>query len=293
MIKEITPLTWQLNFKNSLGNKIEGIDDDFVLFDNIKVLPAFDHPFRSDVTTFIICTKGETRGKIGLKSYETQAPCMITLLAGEILQHEYISDDFEGLFIVMSECMTDDLLPEIQERLPIALSVRQNPFMPLSNDDLNLLTTYYFMLKEVVEMTENPHRKDIVQHLMIAFYYHSSSWLHKIPQHKTIPTKNEECVAQFLELAEKHYKTNRKVAFYADKINLTPKYLSQIIRENTGKSVNDWINEYVILEAKILLKSSKSTIQQISDELNFVDQSVFSKFFKHNVGISPKEYRSR
>jgi AraC-like DNA-binding protein len=148
------------------------------------------------------------------------------------------------------------------------------------------------MLKTVVGLTENPHRKDIVKHLMIAFYYHSSSWLHKIPQEQQ-PNKHEEFVDRFLELAEKHYKTERQSGFYAEKMNLTPKYLSQIIKANTGKSANDWIDEYVMLEAKALLKSSKLTIQQISDELNFTDQSFFGKYFKRIEGISPKEYREK
>ena len=290
MTKEITPLMWQKDLKDKFGGNIQSIDEDFLMLDNVKVLPAFSHPFKMDVTTFIICTRGTTRGKIGLKSYETQAPCMITLLSDEILQHEYISDDFEGLFIVMSKKMTDNILPNIQERLPIALSVRQNPSMPLNEDDLKLLKTYYFMLKAVVEMNENLHRRDIVQHLMAAFYYHSNSWLHKIPQ-KTKETKHGEAVERFLQLAEKYYKTERQVGFYAEKMNITSKYLSQIIKTNTGKSANDWINDYVMLEARALLKSSELTIQQISEELNFTDQSVFGKYFKRIEGISPKEYK--
>ncbi|MDR0811981.1 MAG: helix-turn-helix domain-containing protein [Paludibacter sp.] len=293
MSKAITPLTWQSDLKNNLDLEIQSIDDDFLIFDNVKVLPAFAYPFRIDVTNFIICTKGSTRGKIGLHSYQCVAPCMITLLEGEILQHEYISDDFEGLFITMSKRMTDNLLPNIQERLPIALSVRQNPSMPLSESDLNLLKTYYYMLKTIVGMTENQHRKDIVQHLMIAFYYHSNSWLHKISQEQQQPTKNDEFVEHFLKLAEKHYKTERQIAFYGEKMNLTPKYLSKLIKTATGKSANDWIDEYVMLEAKALLKSSKLSIQQISDELNFTDQSFFGKYFKRVEGISPKEYRGK
>ncbi|MDR0790461.1 MAG: helix-turn-helix domain-containing protein [Bacteroidales bacterium] len=292
MQKEITPLTWQSDLKNKINFDIQTIDDDFLIFDNVKVLPAFAYPFKIDVTNFIICTKGETRGKIGLHSYHSVAPCMITLLAGEILQHEYISDDFEGLFITMSKRLTDSLLPDIQERLPIALSVRQNPSIPLIETDLNLLKTYYAMLKAVVGMTENPHRKDIVRHLMIAFYYHSNSWLRKIPQNPQ-PTKQDETVNQFLQLAEKHYKTERQVGFYAEKLQITPKYLSQITKQASGKSANDWIDEYVILEAKALLKSSRLTIQQIAEELNFADQSIFGKYFKRVEGVSPKEYRRK
>lgn len=292
MQKEITPLTWQSDLKNKINFDIQAIDDDFLIFNNVKVLPAFAYPFKMDVTTFIICTKGETRGKIGLNSYQSVAPCMITLLAGEIMQYEHISEDFEGLFIVMSKRLTDNLLPNIQERLPIALSVRQNPSMPVGEDDLKLLKTYYYMLKKVVEMAENTHRKDIVRHLMTAFYYHSNSWLHKIPQNPQ-PVKQDETVSQFLELAEKHYTTERQVGFYAEKLNITPKYLSQIIKVATGKSANDWIDEYVALEAKALLKSSKLTIQQISDKLNFADQSIFGKYFKRLEGVSPKEYRGK
>jgi AraC-like DNA-binding protein len=216
---------------------------------------------------------------------------MITLLADEILQHEYISDDFQGLFIVMSKTMTDSLIPHIPKRLPLFQAVRQNPYLPLSNDNFALLLSYYDMLKNVVDMSDNPHRKDIIQHLMIAFHYHSSSWLHMELQDETISETQNENVKQFLKCVEKYYKSQRQVKFYAEELNLTPKYLSQIVKAETGKSVSGWIEEYVILEAKSLLKSSNFTIQQISNELNFIDQSVFGKYFKRNVGISPKQYR--
>jgi AraC-like DNA-binding protein len=76
-------------------------------------------------------------------------------------------------------------------------------------------------------------------------------------------------------------------------LSLTPKYLSQIIKASTGKSANEWIDEYVMLEAKALLKSTTMTIQQISDELNFPSQSFFGKYFKRCEGVSPKEYREK
>jgi AraC-like DNA-binding protein len=126
--------------------------------------------------------------------------------------------------------------------------------------------------------------------LLRAFYYQSDSL-----QYKNLPkgtqSKHEEYVEQFWELVQKNYKTERQIGFYADKMCLTPKYLSKIIRTNTGKSANSWIDEYVILEAKALLKSTNLTVQQISDELNFVDQSIFGKYFKRREGVSPKEYK--
>jgi AraC-like DNA-binding protein len=127
---------------------------------------------------------------------------------------------------------------------------------------------------------------------MLAFFYHSSSWLNTLPQQlKPSLGKHDEVVGQFLQLAEQHFKQERQVGFYAKKLCLTPKYLSHIIKSATGKSANDWIDAYVLLEAKALLKSSKLSIQQIADELHFADQSIFGKYFKRLAGLSPKEYR--
>jgi AraC-like DNA-binding protein len=291
MNKEITPLNWLVDLKNRMGIDIQSIDDDFMMFDNLKILPAFSYPFKVDVTTFIICTQGQTCGKIGLRSYQTAAPCIIVVMANEILQYEYISEDFEGLFMSLSQRLSDNLL-NIQERLPIDIFVRENPSIPLNDEDLELLKTYYGMLKKVVIMTENPHRKEIVRLLLKAFYYLSSAQLHNIPQ-KRQQTKHEDLVSRFFELVRKYHKTDRQVGFYAEKMYLTPKYLSQIIKANTGKSANEWIDGYVMLEAKALLKSTRMTIQQISDDLNFADQSFFGKYFKRLEGMSPKEYRRK
>ena len=89
----------------------------------------------------------------------------------------------------------------------------------------------------------------------------------------------------------KHYKTERSVAFYADKLCLTAKHLSSVVKEMSGKTASEWIERFVILEARALLKSSDMSIQQIAEQLNFANQSFFGKYFKHHMGISPKEYR--
>ncbi|MBM6670761.1 AraC family transcriptional regulator [Phocaeicola coprophilus] len=79
--------------------------------------------------------------------------------------------------------------------------------------------------------------------------------------------------------------------FYYEKLCLTPKYLTTVIKKESGVSAADWIERYVILQAQALLKSTDLTIQQISDKLNFSSQVFFGKYFKRLVGMSPKEYR--
>ena len=96
---------------------------------------------------------------------------------------------------------------------------------------------------------------------------------------------------KFTELLERHHKKEREIAFYADKMFITPKHLSQVIKDYSNKTALAFIEEYVIAEAKSMLLSTTLSIQQISDELNFPSQSVFGKYFKRVTGKSPTEYR--
>jgi hypothetical protein len=231
MKKGIPLLSW----KEALGDKLKldfrDVDDDFILSDSINILPAFSFPFKMDVTTIMICTQGTARGKIGLKSYETLSPGVIMLLAGEILQYESVSDDFKGLFIVMSERLAESLLPDVRNWMAVTFSIRENPFLPLNSDELDLLKSYYEMLKKVVVMTDSLHRKEIVRLFMKAFYYFLSSQQQKVSP-KRILTKREELVRQFMELVQKHYQTERKISSYACKMCRTPKYISDKIRKS-------------------------------------------------------------
>ena len=96
---------------------------------------------------------------------------------------------------------------------------------------------------------------------------------------------------QLISLLHEHYKTERSVEFYANKMNLTPKHLSRVVRNHSGKSVHQWIDEYVVLEIKNLLKYSDMSIQQISYELNFPNPSFMGQYFKRITGKTPGEYR--
>ena len=95
-----------------------------------------------------------------------------------------------------------------------------------------------------------------------------------------------------LELIYQHYKTHRDVAFYAQCLSLTPRYLTTTIKKTSGKNALQWIEEYVILEIQILLRHSDMTIKQIAYEMNFCDQSFLGKYLKRITGMSPEQYRN-
>lgn len=167
----------------------------------------------------------------------------------------------------------------------------KEPFIPLNELLLDGLLDYCRMVKKVLHNTaEDFNKKAVVNHLTIAFFYGVGYYLHKLTE-KDRRTRSEIIVEDFLLLVQKHYKRERSLDFYAGKLCMTTKHLSASVKNSTGKSAAQWIDDYVVFEAKRLLKSTDMPVQQISDELNFPSQSFFGKSFKREVGTSPRQYR--
>jgi AraC-like DNA-binding protein len=286
MKNTIASFNWLLELEKAA--EVDSIDNDFILLGKPIISSAFDYPFKLDVTIGIICIEGTMKGKINLKFHTSTSPCIAIILPDQILEYEYMSKDFSGLFIIMSKRFTESL--NIEEGFSLFLSVRDNPFIQLTKEELDALVAYYTILQGAVRKKDNPYRMEVVKHLTKAFFYNTGYLYHKLSTDEN-KSKNELLVKKFLGFVQTHYKEQRGVEFYADKLCLTPKYLSKVIKENSGMSANDWIDNHVILEAKALLKTTNMTIQQISDEFNFPSQSFFGKYFKRHVGVSPKEYK--
>ena len=282
----IEVFNWRPELKRA--DNVMSLGEDFILFDEIIITSIFDYPFKIDVVTAIICEKGEMKGSMDLIPYHSTAPSMIILLPDQILQYEYISPDFQGMFIVMSKRFIDSL--GIEDQFSTLVSVRDNPCISLAPEEMKAMQTYYSMMYRAISVKEHPHRLEIAKNLTRAFFFGAGYFFHKISEKKN-KTKNEKLVDNFLRLVQLNYKKHRNIEFYADKLCITPKYMSSVIRQTSNKTAGDWIDDHVMLEAKALLKSTNNTIQQISDELNFADPSFFGKYFKRLAGVSPKEYR--
>ena len=96
-----------------------------------------------------------------------------------------------------------------------------------------------------------------------------------------------------MQKVEENHRENHSVKYYADELFITPKYLSTVVEEMSGKGAKQWIDEYIALDAKVLLQSSQKDIQEISNELNFIDVGFFGKFFKRMTGMTPKAFREK
>ena len=170
------------------------------------------------------------------------------------------------------------------------MKMYNNPITDIDQDMLASVHIFYAILYRAAANDKNPFRQQIIENLISVFYYGGVSSLDSQVE-ANLKSKNH-IVANFLELVQQYYRQERLIQFYAAKLCITPKYLSKLVKEHTGRAAADWIEQHVILEARAMLQSSDLSIQQIATSLNFPNQSFFGKYFKRATGVSPKQYRT-
>lgn len=264
---------------------------DFWIFDNFSalMLPAMTEPLKLSATVSIYVRKGSAKVNVNLMSYDIKAPAIVNVRAGEIMQPTEMSPDFQASFVVLSKTFVEDIFMHINDLQNLS-AIARNPVTAIPQDIATKFDNLYDSLHLVTSDTQNPHLLKVLEHCLISFYYRYAYRLFDLI--KPGMDASYRLCDRFLDLAQKNFKDYRFLEFYSDRLGVTTKHLSRTVRQQTGYSAAAWIDRFVILESKVLLKSSNLTIQQISDSLHFPTQSFFGKYFKKHVGMSPKAYRN-
>ena len=237
--------------------------------------------------TFFLCTQGAASGMIDLMPFQLKRGTLMVNVPGQLITHQSASHDLGEPTLVMTRHFVDTL--GLPYNFSLAVGVRENPVLELKHGEFAPIQNYCNMVKGLLR-ENRPFQVETLRHLTCAYTYSLGSYLYRVTEGRKL--SNEEVLMQrFLQEVHIHYKKERKVIFYAEKLHLTSGYLSTLVRNVSGKTASDWIDSFVLLEAKIMLKSTNLTIQQISQELNFPSQTFFGKYFKRLSGVSPKEYR--
>lgn len=268
------------------------IENEVLLIDNAELLNSSKEPYRTDYTTTLIYFEGETTFWVNMKEYHAKAPCMVTFLSDQILCTLNSEGDIVSKCIICSKHFTESLFGNSNSKLQLFHSIRQNPVVELKKSDLHIFSMYFKVLKSIAEIPENPYRLEIIKHLTLSLYYGYTYGLHQESEKGKLSRK-EEISSEFVSLLRDNFITHRDVSFYADKLCVSAKYLSKVIKETLGKTPSELVYDYVLTESKVLLSSTDMTIQQIAYELNFETLDLFGKFFKRLAGCSPREYRNR
>lgn len=251
---------------------------------------AISKPHKFDFFLVAYHKAGSAILEIDMEKYDLSEPAnIIRLLPGQIVAFNNTSPDFDVDVVIMSKSFVDNLLVFANGSVPFSFDKRLNAVVRIGERE-KMASMFIKAIRHILdENAENPYKSKIVQHVLMAIFY-SSEKISKNEVEK--PRTNADILSkEFLALVKEHFREERQLKFYADKMCITPRYLSRVVKECTQFSAADWIERFVVLEARALLKSTNMTVQQISDELNFPSQTFFGKYFKRRVGLSPKEYR--
>lgn len=153
----------------------------------------------------------------------------------------------------------------------------------------DLLTYYKFLYKENSE--ESKYQDEIISSIFYALILEIIGEYEKVMTSDVDTIKSDNLSDKFFKLLAVNYRKNRSVNFYAAQLNLTPKYLSTAIKKVTGRPILEWIHEAILIDAKMLLRTTNLTIQEISDELNFSSSSAFVQFIKKHTNQTPNKLR--
>lgn len=277
--------------------EVTRLGDDFAIRNFVLIEPSafpetesLKNPLMFNGFIFGVCIKGHFKFRINHRTHEVSENSIFTILPEQIFKVTENSDDLmiETLFL-----STDYTLRfPLPKNFDLIKKIDQHPSQEITRETLHDILEIHSLITKHHNNENNPYRDLMTNGFIfallteIAYLYESSPI--ELPQSRS---RQEVLTDMFFKILAEHYTTERSVAFYAEKLCLTPKYLSMAIKKITGHSIIDWINEAVIIEAKRLLKTTDFTALQISEELNFPNPSFFGRFFKQYAGMTPLEYR--
>ena len=267
------------------------LDDDLLLTERINEAPMPTEPRRMNFILIGLCTKGEVMYQLDTQKQVIKPGDILIVSDRHVVDSYHHSDDMEGLCIMMSVHFFREIIQNVSDVSSLFLFSRQNPVMSLEQKEIETFKEYFQVIKQKICDQRNHFRKDLIKTLLLAMFYDLSNIIYRVQNNGKPQTRADAIFTHFIKLVEKNYRQERRVGWYAAQLNITPKHLSETVKNTSRRTPNEWIDDYVTLELRVLLKNSTKTIKEIAQELNFSNQSFLGKFFKEHVGVSPSKYR--
>ena len=252
-------------------------------------LIVLDQPYRIKEGRVAIIKQGCARVLINLIEQTFEPNKLLLIVPNSILQITEVSPDFDMQMVAMDNDFLplsgkDDFFTHLSQ-------LQKNLILSLTPQKSKQIQSYFALMWDILQ--EPAFHREAMQHLLASLLCNIEYLVqNNNQQEQSCQTRQEEIFQRFISLVNTYSKKERNVSFYADKLCLTPRYLNTVVRQASQQTVMDWINQSIILEAKVLLKHSNLLVYQISDELNFPNPSFFCKFFKRMTGMTPHEYQN-
>ena len=276
-------------------------NDDFLLADNFpeyikdwanrpQAAGQEPYPVRINFTLIVLCVKGSLTAMINLNSLSAESGNVIIANPGDLCLFQSASEDLQYLCIgIKNPSYFDPAGKEMT--VDLRKLIIRHPLFFLNGKDTEAFISIYRLMGKKISEPDFPFKEDLIKNYLSVLSVYGRQWVAEQQAKHQSDSRQQELFNRFMEELNLYFREEHEVAFYADKLCITPKYMSQLIYQVSGHFANEWIRDHIILEAKALLKSNKYTVLQVSEILNFPNPSFFSQYFKRTVGMTPRQYQ--
>lgn len=268
------------------------VDDEFLLYDSSTGIPVLQETSRLKCLVLALCTDDEISYTVDTEQYVACAGDILIANEGQVVGDYWARPNTKGVMLIVSNNFFQDIVSGISDLSTLFLFARRHPVFHLEQKLVKELITYSESIKQKINDTSHKFRRELVATILKVLIYDMSNVIYSV-QHiqKQGKSRADVIFSEFIKLVEKDFRKQRRLGWYAEQLCITPKYLSETVKGVSKRTPSDWIDYYVMLEIRVMLKNSKMSIKQIAEELNFPNQSSLGKYFKEHYGTSPSHFR--
>ena len=273
---------------------VSHVDDDLLLVEDLSQVPKANVPRRNHDIIIGLCLVGESNYTLNTEEHIVRPDDALIIPNGQVIDSCVRKPGTSGVGIMMSPDFFQEVVGDMREISSLILFSRNHPVFRLSARERVSIMNYFRLIKEKVDDDALLFRKDVVRHLVAAMICEIGNAIDRI-QHNSEPaaTRADAIFTDFIRLVEQNYKQERRVSWYGEQLCITPKYLSEMVKQVSRRTPNEWIDTYVTTELRVQLRSTTKSIKEIARDMNFPNQSFLGKYFKEHVGMSPMTYRKQ
>ncbi len=267
------------------------IDEQGLMVFDVNSMPTYGEPFTTPYMVLVLNLEGWVKADCDMRPVCFQRHDIAVLPPRHILCAKEVSDDYHALLMVMSVDFQEKRKKDSTDVYLDNFHYLSKPHISLTEEQFNVVHQL-FCLVETISLIASPTREEKITNMLNTLFLLLQDYRHDngISEHES--SAHEQLFTSFYNAITQNFTQNREVRFYAEIFHLSPKHFSAIIKQHTNINALEWINGYVIVQAKILLRyHQRLTVQEIALKLGFADQASFSRFFKTRSGMSPTDYR--
>ncbi len=281
----------RLSDSHPLFTMVRQIDQQGIMVFDVHGMPNMDEPFVTPYMVLALNLTGWVKVECDMRPVCFQPHDIAVLPPRHILCTKEVSADYHALLIVMSREFQEERKHDSTDAYRDNFHYLIQPHLSLTDDQFSVVHQLFELLRNI-SLIDSPTRGEMVTNLLKTLFLLLQNYRHQNGVRNHEPSAHEQLFTNFYHAITQHYAQNREVRFYADLFHLSPKHFSAIIKQHTKTNALEWINGYVLVQAKILLRYHQlMTVQEIAMKLGFADQGTFSRFFKSQCGMSPTQYR--